>query len=164
MTQALPLGPVYHPLCSTLTPEARASWTCLQMLKGASAWCCSLFKLFPSPRCLPHPVCLADASPKVQLKGCLLREAFPDCVPPTLLGELTSSSLGLCCNLAYVFRPYLSPWVRTAARSDSPPCTPTPWILLLWALRPDSFTPPGEGVSHCLSGVGKNDGCEVNVP
>lgn len=43
VTQALPLLSIYHSLSSTLTSETQASWSHLQMLKGAPASCCSVF-------------------------------------------------------------------------------------------------------------------------
>lgn len=83
MSQACLSVQIYHSLCSTLTPEDQVLGSCLWLPKCVHTSCYSLFKLFLFPSCLPHSVCLVDISPKIQVKGCLLHEAFPDFVPPT---------------------------------------------------------------------------------
>lgn len=102
-TRALPLCPfITHcaPPCHRRPQPYGATYRCSEVLLHHAAL--SLFTLFLSPRCLPHPVYLADTFPKVQFKGCLFLPAFPDCVLLQPLGELTSSSLGLCCAQTYL--------------------------------------------------------------
>lgn len=96
VTQALPSCPfITHcaPPCHPRPRPQGAAYRCSEVLLHHAAL--SLFTLFLSPGCLPHPVCLADTFPKVQCKGCLFLQAFPDCVLLQPLGELTSSFLGL---------------------------------------------------------------------
>lgn len=141
VTQALPLcAPPWPPRLEPCGPQ------------DAHVLLVSLFKLFLSPRCLPHTVRLADNLLRFSWNGASSMKPFPTAshFHPLEYWPLPSLGFSVAGTPRYDLVCYCG-W------GWGPDLILLGVLVLCGCLWPDFFMPPGEGVSPSLSGVGDNN-------